>query len=179
VGALATEPLYDVAERERFQHVVIGDDPAAGNEPLTVVPGGRSWVLLAYTIALVTDATVINRHPELLIDDGTTAYCRIGTGAAQAASITGRYNYAVGLGTFYSASNILTHGLPSPPLKLPGGHRIRFSTVNLQAGDNYGAPILYVEELPERGERSQLEYELLGLLRRLTLLDQYAPAEGT
>lgn len=124
---------------------VTGTDPAAGVEISETVPTGARWRLLSVSFALVTDATVATRIPAVVVDDGTNTYSRTDGGVGQTASLT-RIFTAAGGGMF--ATNVGgQHHIPfSNRLLLLAGHRVRTVTSNLQAGDNYGAPQLLVEE---------------------------------
>jgi len=173
VSALDVLSVTDYDAKERYPRIVIGDDPAAGVEISVTVPGGRFWEILAVTLTLVTDATAANRRPTLLIDDGTTVALRSLSRADQTASITGRLCWAD------FGNTVGTTGGTEQQVSLPAGlvvapgWRIRSSTDLLQAGDNYAAPLLWVREIAYRGERSQVEYELMRALRRLLIEAPY------
>lgn len=124
--------------------VVVGSDPAAGVEISVTVPAGEIWLLESLIVTLVTDATVTNRYVSLAFDDGTTEYGRVIVAAAQAESLTMRKSFLRGLGS--ENTGVLTIGSQAslPDFALLPGHRIRSITTNLQAGDNFGAPVLYV-----------------------------------
>lgn len=126
--------------------VVTGTDPAANVEVSETVPANARWRLLALRVTLVTDATAANREVALQFDDGTTAYYTVSAGANQAASLTRQYSAApAGLrGAAATGTDILI-AAPSGVM-LPAGHRIRTSTTNRQATDNFGAPLLLIQE---------------------------------
>jgi hypothetical protein len=124
---------------------VVGTDPAAGNEISEAVPTNALWRLLGVYCTLVTDATVANRTPALVIDDGSNIVWRGPWTVAQTASSTN--NYSIGNSMPAQVWYASTGLLPLPTiLLLPAGYRIRTVTANLQAGDNWGAPNLWVEE---------------------------------
>jgi len=125
-----------------------GTDPAAGVEVSEQVPGGRWWQLLSMRVSLVTDANVANRLVGLTFDDGTTTYLEMIHTTAQAASVTRSHSWGPGLGFQVGSASGYFSPLPTPPLILGPGHRIRTVTVGLQAGDNYAAPALYVVDYP-------------------------------
>lgn len=128
--------------------VVTGADPAAGAEISVTAPNGKSWDLLAVKFTLVTSAAVANRRPALALDDGTTEWYRWRTGVDQAASLTRSYNFLHSLSA--EADRSATFGEMYEPLEdellLGPGSRIKTVTDALQAGDNYGAPVLFVVE---------------------------------
>jgi hypothetical protein len=120
-------------------------DPAAGAEISVTVPAGARWRLHSIRFVFVTDATALNREVDLVIDDGATTLLIIEPPALQGAGGTRGYNY----GADFPSLNALTQEflIPLPVgLILIAGYRLRTVTVNLQAGDNYGAPQVMFEE---------------------------------
>lgn len=124
---------------------ITGTDPAAGAEISETVPTGARWKIVSIEFTLVTDATVANREPILTLDDGATEWFRSGPSAVIAATGTVR-NVAAAFGAPPAAVTNFRSILLPPDLVLSAGFRIRTSTTNLQAGDNYGAPVLLVTE---------------------------------
>lgn len=124
---------------------VTGTNPAAGAEILETVPTGARWKLHAVWVELVTDATVINRTASFVIDDGTLPLLVLPGATTQAASLTygywlAEYGYlptAVATEVFF---NLASLG------QLAAGYDIISVTTNLQAGDNWAAPQMLVEE---------------------------------
>lgn len=124
---------------------IAGTDPAAGAEISEAVPTNARWRLLSLRASLVTDGTVANRFPRLIVDDGTTVLFSSEVTPAQAASQTSQNQWAAwGVGQ-YSGQALAYSPLP-PRLLLMGGYRLLTLVTNLQAGDNWGAPQLLVEE---------------------------------
>lgn len=126
--------------------VVTGTDPAAGAEISQTVTAGKAWELQAMTFQFVTDATAANRRVTVIFDDGTSIFSQVPSEAPQAASVTARYHIAPGLARYGTTLENKGYPLAIPRLVLSGGFRIRTDTTNLQVGDNYGAPVLYVVE---------------------------------
>jgi hypothetical protein len=128
--------------------VVTGTDPAAGQEWLVTVPNGKVWRVLAVLVELLTDATVANRAPRLQIDDGNTAnrFAVIPSSGLQTASLLNRYEWFSGVGSGWTGSDSASRFAPLPDILLPPGYRLLSTTTNLQAGDNWSAPVLYVAE---------------------------------
>lgn len=135
---------------------VTGTDPAANTEVLETVPANLVWRLLSFSVVLVTDATVANRIPYLLADDGTTADRRWISGAqsTQTASLTRTKIWNQGTDTSATIANAglpdtdiidIRDDLPSV-LFLSEGYRLRTVTIARQVTDNYAAPIFQVEE---------------------------------
>lgn len=129
---------------------ITGTDPAANTEFSETVPAGVRWRLAGLQVSFTTDATAANRFPRLLIDDGTLTVFSSDPGGAQAASLV--YNYASGDGVQRLANAFVTQlwTVPNVMILLPG-YRLRSVTFSMQAGDNYAAPQLYVEEWIDAG----------------------------
>ena len=127
--------------------LVSGTDPAAGAEHAEAVPANTRWKIRDIRIVFVTDATVENRVVRLMIDDGANWMYDI-LAINHAASLTRFYLYVPGIGyletTFDNSGNIRLPLIPDPIMYQ--GWRIVTATTNLQAGDNYGPPLIYVEE---------------------------------
>lgn len=124
---------------------VTGADPGAGAECSETVPTGARWRLLAWTATLVTDATVANREPVLVVDDGALVLFQAAAGLNHAASTTRAYSAAHGTARAAIATAQVVN-IPIADLILPAGARIRTLTSGIVAGDNWGAPQLLVEE---------------------------------
>jgi hypothetical protein len=138
-------PLLQSIDGRGVIRSITGTDPAAGAEVSETVPTNARWRLIAVQVTLVTDATVANRQPAIDLDDGALSFWRSGVGANQTASLTIRNNWGDAAGAFGS-TGAPSNGLLPRDIQLVGGFRIRTSTTNLQAGDNYGAPQMLVEE---------------------------------
>lgn len=151
---------WGIVPAERIFKLVTGPDPAAGAEAEVPVPGGELWDLYTFQVRLVNDATVANRRVSLAFDDGTTEFARFPTGQDYVASSNTLVTWADGLGQTLSAGTGNFRAIPmvAPPL-LPG-HSVGTITEGLQAGDNFGAPVLYVAAYNVRGlERALRRYE--------------------
>jgi len=123
-----------------------GTDPAANVEITETMTAMTK--LYAVRFRLVTDANVANRTVNLIIDDGTNTIWQKVVGATQAASLTRDYLFVPPPFTdqaAFDANGLIVSSLPNLPL-LPNW-RIRTSTTNRQATDNFGAPLLHVWEL--------------------------------
>lgn len=127
--------------------VKTGTDPGAGAEATVTVPAGEYWVVHGLLLTLVTSATVANRRVEIQIDNGTTVFFRLAHAADQAASLTWRYQYAnhgYRDAAVTGTNNVANIGMPV--FTLGPGYRIQTSTTNLQAGDDYAPPVLFVAD---------------------------------
>lgn len=129
-----------MGEVERGQRIVTGTDPAADTEISYTIPAGTVTKLLALSVSLVTDANAANRRVGIILDDGTTEFFRSMSPSDHAASLTWRYSAGMGAPGF--AIQNLSVGLYLPDITLFPGYRIRTTTLNRQATDNFGAPQL-------------------------------------
>lgn len=126
-----------------------GTDPAANAEISETVPAGKTWSLLAVSVALVQGITQ-TPQPILIVDDGTNTILEIfGSSAAQAVSTTCRYTWAPGLtlsGQVGATTDVHSNAPLPRDLVLPPGYRIRTNTLGKGANTDYGTPSLYVVE---------------------------------
>lgn len=151
----AVQPLAFPGGRVRSTHdgvatirSITGTDPAAGVEISETVPTGARWRLISFFGELVTDATVANRRATLAIDDGTNLFFRVAINSLQTASLTFRYIFSQAGPDVLSTGNAMVGKTPND-LRLAAGYRIRTITETIQAGDNWAAPQLLVEEFLE------------------------------
>jgi len=123
---------------------ISGTDPAAGAEISETVPARRRWRILTVCFSLVTDATVVTRVVFLRYTDAINLLCQTFNTTGQLASTTHVYTFApFGSSKITASSNEM---IPFPSLTLPAGFVVETLTTGLQAGDNFGAPRLLVEE---------------------------------
>ncbi len=125
---------------------ITGTDPAAGAEVSETVPTGARWRLRGIQVNLLCSATVADRYPRLITDDGTNNL----TANPQPLKLVASDNlfcFWVPGHTWDTGIAVIERvaGLAGDAL-LGAGYRIRTATFGLQAGDNYGAPNLFVEE---------------------------------
>ncbi len=124
---------------------ITGTNPAAGAEFSETVPTGALWRLRSGSVVLTCDATVANRQSKLRIDDGTDFVFYGGFGANSVAGEVSQVCWAAVGASAPSSNSGRLYQIPID-FKIPGGYRIRSATSSIQAGDNYDAPQLYVEE---------------------------------
>jgi len=129
--------------------VIVGTDPAAGLEILEAVPTAVRWRVLSIHAQLTTSAAAADRYPTLWMADGANLIVWTAPVVGQPASTIYEYSWTRELETHSLAlyAQIAQVGLPE--LWLTAGQRIGTNTPGLQAGDNWGAPVLYVEEWVE------------------------------
>ena len=123
-----------------------GANPAAGAEVSDVVPDGQVWHVLAMSVTLVTSATAANRRVHFQFFGPVSIGIETFPTIDQTASTTIKYNVAK-----YGAITDETDGtqilVPLPhDLYLPPGGTIATATVNIQVGDNFGAPSYLIEQ---------------------------------
>ena len=129
--------------------VIVGTDPAAGWQIMETVPAGARWSLLALTATLATSAVVIDRMVMLRLDDGVQTWWMSVPSFLQPAGFTAPYNWAIGVPARVSAPpGYIQDALPNR-ITLAAGWRFRTDTINMDVGDNWGAPVYYVEEWVE------------------------------
>jgi len=128
---------------------VAGANPAAGAEISEAVPAGKHWRLVSVSVALAQGLTQ-TPQPILVIDDGANVVWEgFGSSAAQAASTTCQYTWAVGhalSGQVGTGTGVHSTGPLPEGLLLPAGWRVRTSTIGIGANSDYGVPSLLVVE---------------------------------
>jgi hypothetical protein len=124
---------------------ITGTDPAAGAEISETVPTNARWRIFSARMTLVTDATVANRLANLVLDDGAAILAQMTAHANQIASTTYIYNWFHVGHAGNAIGTAFMQNFP-PDVRLSGGSRIRTLTGAIQAGDNWSAPQLLVEE---------------------------------
>lgn len=140
-------PSKEVTDGAGTLRSITGTTPAAGADINEVVPTARRWTLLSFRAGLTASATVANRFPGFLIDDGTNALYLIRSSVAQTASQVNGYNLTPAQ-TFYNDTQT-QFIIPAPGLtSLKAGFRIRTSTNGIQATDQWSAPQYLVAEWP-------------------------------
>lgn len=125
---------------------VLGTNPAAGAEISETVPTNARWRLHLLRFQGTFDGTAVTRRVRLAISqDGDTFYAHSSPATSGAGEVT-IFHWCRGLGfeQATSFSGIQVHGLPD--MWLPAGSIIFTSTVGLQAGDDFSAPQIQVEE---------------------------------
>lgn len=124
---------------------VTGTNPAAGAEISETVPTGARWRLIAVRFALANDATVANRNPRYIVDDGTNILIVPASTIQQTASAAYSYNVS-SFGANVTPAYSSDFNIMLPEVIMNEGWRFRTNTIGIQAGDDYGAPQLLVEE---------------------------------
>jgi hypothetical protein len=125
---------------------IVGASPGAGAEFSETVPTGARWELIALHSALVTNATVANRIPVLILDDGANIDFVSPMVGNEDASKTWVNAWGQGTAGVFSATGLCALGSIPVNTRLVAGSRIRSSTVAIAAGDQWSAPKYIVRE---------------------------------
>ncbi len=135
---------------DAIYRVFSGTDPAANveiaQEVATRAGGSVLWVA---KITLVTDATVATRTVTFKVDDGTNVLWQRISPATQAASLTRVYYLYQDLvveDAAFDGNGEIKLRIPLAVARFRPGWRLVTSTANRQATDNFGAPLLAVND---------------------------------
>lgn len=143
----------------RLDEIAVGDispvvydvvrvtQPAAGADPVIVVPGNQVWQVLSVTGILTADAVVANRRPTLIIDDQTTTVAQVATGIVTVASQATRYSFVNGYDLETGAAGAAVSDPFMADNVLPSGWRVRFSTLGLDPGDQWSQLAVWVRRI--------------------------------
>lgn len=124
-----------------------GTNPAAGAEVSQVVPDNQAWIVRAFHIDLVTDANAANRRVHFRFRIcGMNPGVEVVSPVDQTASTTRRYHLLPGAAIpTTSDDDDIYISLPNDVI-LISGIGIQTDTVNGQAGDDFGAPQIGIEQ---------------------------------
>lgn len=127
--------------------VITGADPAAGADASDTKDNFTRWRIISYRIQLVADANVANRRVCFQINTAGSVIFIIPSTVDQTAGQTVIYDFIAGQPdrTAVVNSNLIL-GLPPDLWVNQEPVLIGTTTQNLQVGDNFGTPIIYVEE---------------------------------
>ncbi len=120
--------------------------PGAGADWSVTVPTNARWELTSFAAQLVTSAAVANRAARVIIDDGANTVFEVPNPAVQAANLTVVYSYGAGAGGPMIADAPFIEAPIPNDFYVPAGFRIRSTTGNLQAADQWNNINLYVRE---------------------------------
>jgi hypothetical protein len=134
-------PSKEISDGPGMLRYVVGSTPAAGAEISEAVPAQRRWTLLSFTALLTTSVTAASRNILLrTADNSSNIFHESPCYLAQTASTTFRYFLAQRPTLTAPLSNCIAMQMP-PRLFLKNGGTIKTSTTNIQAGDQWSAPI--------------------------------------
>jgi len=127
-----------------------GADPNAGSDVFDQFTGNELWRLHAIQITLVTDANAADRRLHFNLPFGTSANATKAISSVdQVASTTVKYIIAA-FGSMPTAADNLTTLIPIPPdMWMSGTKTFSTSLINKQVGDNFAAPLYFIEKFIE------------------------------
>lgn len=133
-----------------WNRMVVVTQPSAGADFTVTVPTKAHWRLISVRAQLATSATAATRIPSFIIDDGAANIPWVVPLAAfPTASQTHQFLINPSAGhlaqTYPSGAIIQSLGLPED-YHMQAGWRFRTSTSSIQAGDQWSAIVLQVEE---------------------------------
>ncbi len=131
--------------RPTAQPIVV-PNPAAGADWVQTVPAGQRWRVMTGNFTLTTSAVVANRFPAIIFDDGVNQFYATAWDNAIAANTAPRISLGpqryVALNDGNSQSMAYIGNLV-----IPAGARVRSVTTSMQAGDQWSAITLLIENL--------------------------------
>lgn len=133
-------------EGEPYVRAITGTTPALSASGFETVPTGARWEVLQYAWLLSTGAVVANRTPTLgfNLPGGVSSIMHAGGSIGASSFVTAQFapNYPF----LTSVANQLFAVPMIQRALLPGGSQIQSSAINLQVGDQVGAPLYVVRE---------------------------------
>jgi len=134
----------DMEQAPGRYNVSTGANPAAGAEVSVTIASNQLVRLVSVKIQLVADATVVNRLVQLIVTDSAKNVFRVTALTNQTAGQTITYYFSIGVDRDENGN---TWVIPLPEDIFAGiAWTIETVTTNLQAGDDYAAPVLVYEE---------------------------------
>ena len=126
---------------------VTGINQAAGDEISDTVPTNQTWELLGILFTLVASSDAASRTVSIQIAQDLPLRFIRAAGTAQTASQTISYSFIPGGTTGVTVANNAQEVAIPTGIILPPEATIISATTNLQAGDNFGAPIYVVRRI--------------------------------
>lgn len=140
-------PIRRSSDGPGYVRTLEGTSPGAGNEVNEAVPTGASWDIESIQVELTTDATVLQRFPQIQFQNGVTTLVSIWPTGGVPQSTQRKIFWVKGMpmdaSTTFQDSQV--QGLPTT-MVLRGGQSFRTNTGNLQAADAYGSVDFQVTE---------------------------------
>jgi hypothetical protein len=139
-------PITPSVAGEPYVRAVTGTTPAASASSFETVPTGARWEVMQYQFLLSTSAVAANRTPFLgfNVPGGVNAPMITGASIAAGAFVTAMF--APNLPFLSNAALQLFEAPMVQRAILPGGSQLQASALNLQLGDQIGAPLYMVRE---------------------------------
>lgn len=130
-------PIQSSIETGGYPRVVLGTNPALGAQLTETVPTGARWELQGFIAALTTSAVAGTRQPALVFDDGTFTYGIAVNPGTLAPSSTISFVWQPGVPSAPSGGGFAPLGNLAVPVVMLAGHRMRSSSNNFDAGDQW------------------------------------------
>lgn len=142
-------PIFTSDQGGGYLRAVIGTTPAAGAEPVEVVPTGARWELQGIQVSLTTSVAAGNRETGLRMRPGTIGTGTYMTTIVQPPSTTFTYSIGPGLPVLLDALGVqaMLPAIFSPVLI--AGETFLIRCAGMQAGDQFTAPQYAVREFLE------------------------------
>jgi hypothetical protein len=139
-------PITPSVSGEPYVRAITGTTPALSASSFETVPTGARWEVMQYQFLLSTGVAVANRTPYLGFNVPGGVNAPMITGASIAASSFVTALFAPNLPFLSNAALQLFEAPMVQRAILPGGSQIQASALNLQVGDQIGAPLYMVRE---------------------------------
>jgi len=123
--------------------VIVGTMPAAGGEVFEVVPPGLIWKLVSLEVLLTTSAVPATRVPLFQFTDGLGNLFFERSSDLMIANQASSYNFS---DTTDLSGLLFSPHAAFPQMWLLPGFTFGTRTLNIQAGDQFDAPVFFVEE---------------------------------
>lgn len=125
---------------------IVGTNPGAGVEISETVPANVMWKLKSIRFTLVTAVTAATRRVHLTLTDDITLFIDLSASTSQIASLTRSYNLLEGAtNELANIDNEIYGFIPFDTYLMPNTILATLTTL-LQAGDDFSAPTMWVEE---------------------------------
>jgi hypothetical protein len=139
-------PLQRSTDGQGILHSVVGGVPAAGVDWNVNVSTNARWRLISLVARLTTSATVANRTPSLFLRDASAnGIFDSPQITPQAASLVVAYSWGDSCAAVATVGGVANAPLPGN-CYLAQNMQIFSSTPGIQAGDQWTAPVLLIQE---------------------------------
>jgi len=133
-------PIYD------WTTALYTNETDNDSDKTITVPANQLWQPLTIWVELTTSADVGDRQLVIeILDPSDDIIAQVIPGATQAASINGRYLFALGAPDLSAVRNVTYLATPLPLLMLPAGYKIHIydSAAIAAAADDLNIQMLY------------------------------------
>lgn len=138
-------PIVSPREGVGSIRAITGTNPTAGAEISETVPTNAFWRLISFQATIAVANSGSAREVNLEFTDGTTEFFEYAVTGAATINASTTYLWTES-GSEQGTIQNLHSCVPIPNMPLPAGSVIKTTTGAIVAGDDWGAPLLYVEE---------------------------------